>query len=154
MQSGRNSANLWRLEFWSGALCYLLFDIFIYLFAPSQGLDQHSRYRVELRALLPGFCFPPGEPASSPALGPTHPITYMVCALSLGVKRWCLKLTTHLHLMPSWIMMELHLHSPIRLHGVVLHWLSTGTTIPFTLFALCQIKINFCYSFVHMMTVI
>jgi hypothetical protein len=27
-------------------------------------------------------------------------------------------------------MMELYLHSPIRLHGVVLHQLSTGTTLP------------------------
>jgi hypothetical protein len=26
---------------------------------------------------------------------------------------------------------ELYLHSPIRLHDVVLNWLSTGTTLPF-----------------------
>jgi hypothetical protein len=26
--------------------------------------------------------------------------------------------------------MDLHIHSPIRFHGVVLNWLSTGTTLP------------------------
>jgi hypothetical protein len=25
---------------------------------------------------------------------------------------------------------DLYIHSPIRLHGVVLNWLSTGTTLP------------------------
>jgi hypothetical protein len=29
--------------------------------------------------------------------------------------------------------MDLYNHSPIRLQGVVLNWLSTGTTLPFTL---------------------
>jgi hypothetical protein len=28
---------------------------------------------------------------------------------------------------------NLYINSPIRLHGVVLNWLSTGTTLPFTL---------------------
>jgi hypothetical protein len=28
--------------------------------------------------------------------------------------------------------MDLYIHSPIRLHGVVLNYLSTGTTLPFT----------------------
>jgi hypothetical protein len=28
---------------------------------------------------------------------------------------------------------DLYIHSPIRLHGVVLNWLSTGTTVPYHL---------------------
>jgi hypothetical protein len=30
--------------------------------------------------------------------------------------------------------MDLYIHSPIRLHGVVLNKLSTGTTLPFTFY--------------------
>jgi hypothetical protein len=45
--------------------------------------------------------------ASRPALVPTHP------------------------LMPRSRKMDLYLHSPIRLHGVTLTWLSIGTTLPF-----------------------
>jgi hypothetical protein len=41
------------------------------------------------------------------------------------------KLTTHLHpLLWSW-KVGLLLHSPICLHGMVLNWLSTGTTLPY-----------------------
>jgi hypothetical protein len=29
--------------------------------------------------------------------------------------------------------LSVHIHSPIRLHGVVLNWLSTGTTLPLPL---------------------
>jgi hypothetical protein len=47
-----------------------------------------------------------------------------------GVKRRGVKLTIHLHLMPRSRMVKLHLHYPIRLHGVVLNSLSTGTTSP------------------------
>jgi hypothetical protein len=32
-----------------------------------------------------------------------------------------MKLTTHFHLLPRTIMVELHLHSPIRLYGMVLN---------------------------------
>jgi hypothetical protein len=37
-----------------------------------------------------------------------------------GLKRRCMKLTTHLHLVPK-SRMELYLHSPISLHGIVLN---------------------------------
>jgi hypothetical protein len=47
-----------------------------------------------------------------------HPASYPMCvvAFSLGIKRPRRALTTHLHVVP----MELDLHSPIQLHGVVL----------------------------------
>jgi hypothetical protein len=35
---------------------------------------------------------------------------------------------------------DLYIHSPIRLHGVVLNYLSTGTTLPFFTFNGCQEK--------------
>jgi hypothetical protein len=54
----------------------------------------------------------------------THPASYPVGkgTLSLGVK-WGtgVKLTTHLHLVLRVRTLELYLHSPIRLHGVVLN---------------------------------
>jgi hypothetical protein len=37
-----------------------------------------------------------------------------------------MKLTTHLHPLPRSRMVELYLHSSIRLHAVVLNYLSTG----------------------------
>jgi hypothetical protein len=40
------------------------------------------------------------------------------------------KLTIPLYLVPRLRMAELHFHSLIRLYGVVLDWLSTGTTLP------------------------
>jgi hypothetical protein len=42
------------------------------------------------------------------------------------------KLTTYLCLVPRSRMVELYIHFPIRLHGVVLNYLSTGTTLIFT----------------------
>jgi hypothetical protein len=36
-----------------------------------------------------------------------------------------MRLTTHLHLVPRLRMVELHVHSPIFLHGIVLNWSST-----------------------------
>jgi hypothetical protein len=57
-----------------------------------------------------------------PALGPIQPpIQSVLRSLSSWVK-----LTTHLH-----PIVELYLHSPICLQGVVLNWLSTGTTLLF-----------------------
>jgi hypothetical protein len=44
-----------------------------------------------------------------------------------GVKKSGLKMTTHLHLVPKSRRVELYLHSPIWLHGIVLNQLSTGT---------------------------
>jgi hypothetical protein len=43
----------------------------------------------------------------------------------------CMEATIHLHLMPRLRTVELHLHSPISLHGVVLNSLSIGTILPF-----------------------
>jgi hypothetical protein len=66
------------------------------------------------------------------ALGPTQsPIQWVPGALSLGVKRQGRKAG---HSPPSsaeikeWV--ELYLHSPTRLHGVVLIKKSTGTSLP------------------------
>jgi hypothetical protein len=42
---------------------------------------------------------------------------------------WDARMITHLHLAPRWRMMEQDLHSPVRLHGVVLNKLSTRTTL-------------------------
>jgi hypothetical protein len=40
------------------------------------------------------------------------------------------ELTTHVHLQPTSRMMQLYFHSPIRIHGIVLNYSSTGTTLP------------------------
>jgi hypothetical protein len=41
---------------------------------------------------------------------------------------------------------ELYLHSPIRLHGVVLSY-STGTTLPFTIYASLSQVVSFFNTF-------
>jgi hypothetical protein len=51
------------------------------------------------------------------------------------------KLTTHLHLVPRSRMVELYMHSPIRLHGAVLNQWSTGTTLPFSYSTFSCIKV-------------
>jgi hypothetical protein len=73
----------------------------------------------------------------------THPVSYpMSTGVSFsGESGWGVKLTTHLHLVPRSIKVELWLHSPIRLHGVVLHKLSTRTTL---LFCLKCTEIHIC----------
>jgi hypothetical protein len=43
---------------------------------------------------------------------------------------WGVKLIIYLHPMSRSRMVELHLHSPIRLRVMMLNWLSTGTTLP------------------------
>jgi hypothetical protein len=46
---------------------------------------------------------------------------------AMGTREWGgVKLTTHLHLASMSRMIEIYIHSPIRLHGVVFN-LSTGT---------------------------
>jgi hypothetical protein len=70
--------------------------------------------------------------ASRPAVGPTQPpIQWVPWALSPGGKRQGVKLTTHLHLVPRSRMVELYLHSPVCLYGIVLNWLTTWTTLLF-----------------------
>jgi hypothetical protein len=67
--------------------------------------------------------------------GPTRfPIQWVTGAPSQGVK-----LTTHLYLVPKSGMVELHLHSPIRLHGTVFNSLRIGTTLRFTFYILTQV---------------
>jgi hypothetical protein len=55
--------------------------------------------------------------ASKPALGPTqNPIKWVPGTLSPILKQ-----ATHLNLVPRSRMVELHIHSPIRLHCVILN---------------------------------
>jgi hypothetical protein len=73
--------------------------------------------------------------ASRMALGPTQPpIQWVPGALSLGLKRLGVKLTTHLHLVPrsknEWSYTST---PPVRLHGVVLKQKSSGTPLPLPL---------------------
>jgi hypothetical protein len=39
---------------------------------------------------------------------------------------------------------DLYIHSPIRLHGIVLNWLSAGTTLPFFTFTLFSNTLSLC----------
>jgi hypothetical protein len=71
--------------------------------------------------------FPAGEEiflystASRPAVGPTQPhIQWVPGALSPGVKQREVTLTTYFHLVPRLRVVELYLHSPIYLHGILL----------------------------------
>jgi hypothetical protein len=66
--------------------------------------------------------------ASTPALGPTQPIQWVLGAPFSGIKRQGVKLTTYLHLVRRSEMVELYLHYHIRLHRVMLNKLSIGTT--------------------------
>jgi hypothetical protein len=104
-------------------------------------LGYHSPYSDWLRAGRPrGWSSSPGRvknflfsTSSRPALGPTQPpIQWVAWALSLVVKRQGRKAD----------------HSPICLYGVVLNWLSTGTTLPFTYFILSK-KESFYQQFPH-----
>jgi hypothetical protein len=45
-----------------------------------------------------------------------------------------IKLTTHIHLVPSFRMIDLYLHSPTRLHGMMLNLLTMGITLPLCLY--------------------
>jgi hypothetical protein len=63
-------------------------------------------------------------------IGPTQCIPE---ALSPVVKRPVSEAITHLHLLPKLRMVELYLYSSIRLHVLVLNYLSTGKTLPFIL---------------------
>jgi hypothetical protein len=53
---------------------------------------------------------------------------------SRGQSGMDMKLTTHLHLVPTLRTVELYLHSPIHLHGMKLYFLTTGKTLPFVIF--------------------
>jgi hypothetical protein len=69
--------------------------------------------------------------ASRAVLGPTQPpIQWVPRVLSPWESGQGMKLTTHLHLVLRSRMMELYLHSPICVHGMVLNLLSTRTPLP------------------------
>jgi hypothetical protein len=71
--------------------------------------------------------------ACRPALRPTQSPTQLVpWAFSAGVKRPGREADHLFHLVPRSRVVELHLHSPLRLHGKVLNWLSTRITLPLT----------------------
>jgi hypothetical protein len=55
-----------------------------------------------------------------------------------GLSDMSVKLTAHFHLVPRLRMVELYIHFPIRLHGVVFNSLSTGTTLPFLQYNLSE----------------
>jgi hypothetical protein len=85
------------------------------------------RYSDGLQAGRPGLDSPQGQEmflysiVSRQALGPIQlPIHWLPETISSEVKRQE-RVTTHLHLVPRLEMVELYLHSPTRLHGVVLN---------------------------------
>jgi hypothetical protein len=74
------------------------------------------------------------------ALGPTHPpIQWVPGALSLGVNRPGREAD---HSSPTSAEVkknvDLYIHFPIRLHGVVINYLRSGTTLPFLPYQILQ----------------
>jgi hypothetical protein len=55
----------------------------------------------------------------------------------------CLKVTTHLHLVPKTRIVDLYLYAPIRLHGVVLNWLCTRKMSPLDF---CPMSYIWCHA--------
>jgi hypothetical protein len=62
-----------------------------------------------------------------------HTVSYPMSfgGSSIGGKATNVKMITHLQLIPRSRLVEVNLHSPIHLHGVILNNLSTGTTLYF-----------------------
>jgi hypothetical protein len=58
---------------------------------------------------------------------------------SLGVKWHGLEADHYLHLVWSSRMVELYLHFPIGLHGIVLNYLSIGKILPLTFYIFAKI---------------
>jgi hypothetical protein len=90
-------------------------------------------YGLDGPGSIPGgarFFFPPQRPDRF--WGPPSLLSNGYGELNpRGVKQSSggVNLTTHLHLVPRPRKMELYLHSPICLHGILLNWLSTGTLL-------------------------
>jgi hypothetical protein len=109
----------------SPAFCY-------FMYAPWPGLCSDW-----LRAGWPGYDSQQGkefsllhsiQPGSS-----AHPASYPVGSgdsFLLGYSGRGMKLTAHLHLVPRSRMVKLYFHSSTNHHGLVLNYLSTGTTLP------------------------
>jgi hypothetical protein len=124
-------ANYFQVEnTWNNIVSYILSLLRVRTVFWRKYLDltQLSWYSKRLQAEWLGFNSQQGQAIflystpSRPALRPTHPpIQWVLRAVSLGVNGWCMKLTTHLCLVPRSRMAELYLHSPICLHGIVLN---------------------------------
>jgi hypothetical protein len=102
----------WLQSWWSEEFIY------IYIYALGYGLDERGS-RVRFPAGAGKFLF---TTASITALGPIQPpIEWVPGALSLGIKRPGRE-ADHSHSSSAEVKecVELYLHSPIRLHGVVL----------------------------------
>jgi hypothetical protein len=109
----------------------------------------HQHYLYHCQILSPNrvknFLF---STSSGLALGSTQPpIQGVTRALSLGVK---LPEREADHSPPTSAEVkknvDLYIHSPIRLHGVVLNWLSTGITVLFTAYNI-KFSIYLCSKF-------
>lgn len=55
--------------------------------------------------------------------------------LSLGLSVKGVKLTAHLRLVPTSRMVELYLHSPTRIYGMVFNYQAQGQLLPILIFA-------------------
>jgi hypothetical protein len=116
---------------------------------PNVNLRWLSRYSVGLRAERLGFNSRQRQEiflfytTSRLVLGPTRLISNGYRELfPQGESGRDMKLTTQVHLVPRSRIVELYLHSLIRLHGVVLNKLSTRTTLPFVLQMKTSIKLS------------
>jgi hypothetical protein len=117
-------------------------------------LDDRGVDRSSSPGRLKNFLF---STSSTLTLGSTQlPIQWVPGALSLGGKAaGGVKLYTHLQLVLRSRNMDLYIHFPLRLHGVALNWLSTGTTLPYLTLPYCNtygksvldIKYVSCYNF-------
>jgi hypothetical protein len=88
---------------------------YLYLLLVGIAMDWTAGFRFPTEAGI--FLY---STASSPALRPTQPPNQLVAAaVSPEVKGPSVKLTTHPHLVPRSRIVDLCLHSLIRLHGIV-----------------------------------
>jgi hypothetical protein len=105
-------------------------------YKPGSYVTSLSQYSDGLRAGRPGFDSRQDQEiflfstAIRLALGPTQsPIQWVPGAISLGINRPGVKLTTHLHLVPRSKIVELYLQS-FPNTSLCLNWLSAWTILP------------------------
>jgi hypothetical protein len=91
------------------------------MITPDSSVGTATDYELSGRVLLPGsgtiFL---SSTASRPVLG-HNPASYLMGtggSLPEGCSGWCIKMTTHLNLVPRSRMVDLYLHSVKSLHGV------------------------------------